>query len=88
MDNLGWANELVAAPDLEAIGAVIGRRLQSYTAAGSPQTERSLAERVAFEHQARHYMARANERGYAFAQRFERFATEWVVSSTGRRNTF
>jgi integrase len=78
MDNLGWANELVAAPDLEAIGAVIDRRLQTYTAAGSPQGERALAERVGFEHQARHYMARANERGYAFSHRFEFFASRWV----------
>ena len=78
VDNLGWANELVAAPDLEAIGSVIDRRLQIYTAAGSPHSERMLAERVGFEHQARHYMARANERGYAFSQRFEFFATRWV----------
>ena len=78
VDNLGWANELTAAPDLEAIGSVINRRLQIYTAAGSPSSERTLTERVGFEHQARHYMARANARGYAFAQRFEFFATRWV----------
>ena len=78
MDNLAWANELVVAPDLEAIGAVIDRRLQTYTAAGSPQNERTLAERVAFEHQARHYMSRANERGYAYATQFAGFASRWV----------
>jgi hypothetical protein len=78
MDNLAWARELIEAPDLEALGAVIHGRLQSYTAAGTPDNERALAERVGFEHQARHYMARANARGYAFSQRFERFATKWV----------
>ena len=78
MDNLAWARELIEAPDLEALGAVIHGRLQSYTAAGTPDNGRALAERVGFEHQARHYMARANERGYAFSQRFERFATKWV----------
>jgi integrase len=78
MDNLAWARELIEAPDLEALGAVIHGRLQDYTAAGTPDNERALAERVGFEHQARHYMARANERGYAFSQRFERFATKWV----------
>jgi integrase len=78
MDNLAWARELIDAPDLEALGAVIHGRLQGYTAAGAPDNERALAERVGFEHQARHYMARANERGYAFPQRFERFATKWV----------
>jgi integrase len=78
VDNLAWANEIIAAPDLEAVGTVIDRRLRSYTAAGSPQNERSLAERIAFEHHARHYIARANERGYAFAQRFEFFASRWV----------
>ena len=79
VDNLGWANALVAAPDLEAIGSVIDRRLQIYTAAGSPHSERMLAERVGFEHQARHYMARANERGYAYARDFEGFASRWVT---------
>ena len=78
MDNLGWANELVAAPDLETIGSVIHQRLQSYTAVGAPQSERALAERLAFEHQVRHYMARANDRGFAFARQFEFFASRWV----------
>ena len=78
MDCIGWAHEIIEAPDLEAIGTVIDKRLQSYTAAGSPQSERSLAERLAFEHQARLYMARANERGYAFARQSEGFASRWV----------
>ena len=38
MDGLGWARELIDAPDLEALGAVIHGRLQSYTAAGAPIT--------------------------------------------------
>ena len=59
MDNLAWARELIEAPDLEALGAVIHGRLQCYTAAGAPDNGRALAERIGFEHQARHYMARA-----------------------------
>lgn len=78
VDNLGWVQELVAAPDLEAIGTVIDRRLTGYTAAGAPQTERALAERVAFEHQVRHFMARANQRNYPFSLAFEGFADRWV----------
>ena len=78
VDNLAWAQEIVAAPDLEAIGSVIDRRLQNYVAAGAPSNERGLAERLAFEHQARHFMARANERGYAFAREFAGFASRWV----------
>jgi hypothetical protein len=78
MDSLVWAQELVAAPDLEAAGSVIHRRLTAYTAGGAPQSERVLAERLAFEHQARQYMARANQRGYAFARQFEFFASRWV----------
>jgi integrase len=78
MDSLGWARELIDAPDLEALGTVIDRRLQGYTAKGVPDTERTLAERIAFEHQARHYMARANQRGFEFARRFEFFADRWV----------
>ncbi len=77
VDNLGWVQELVAAPDLEIIGTVIARRLTGYTAAGAPQTERALAERVAYEHQVRHYMARANQRNYAFSLAFEGFADRW-----------
>ncbi len=79
MDNLGWAQELVAAPDLEAAGSVIHRRLTAYTAVGAPQSERALAERLAFEHQTRHYMGRAQERGFEFARRFEFFASRWVT---------
>ena len=78
MDNLGWVQDLVAAPDLETIGGVIHQRLTAYTAAGAPQSERVLAERLAFEHQARHYMGRANDRGFAFARQFEYFASRWV----------
>lgn len=78
VDNLAWAQEIVSAPDLEAIGSVIDRRLQTYTKAGAPSSDRSLAERLGFEHQARHYMARANERGYAFARAFAGFASRWV----------
>jgi integrase len=78
MDSIVWARELVDAPDLAALGTVIHRRLQAYTAAGAPQSERSLTERLAFENQTRHYMARANERDFPFARRFDRFANRWV----------
>lgn len=78
MNNLAWAQELVAAPDLEAAGSIISRRLTAYTAVGAPPSERALAERLAFEHQVRHYMARANERGFAFTHAFEDFAGRWI----------
>lgn len=63
---------------MEALGQVLSARLRGYTKLGAPTTERSLTERTAYEHQVRHYMARANERGYAFSRRFESFATDWV----------
>lgn len=78
VDNLGWATEVIAAPDLDTLGAVIHGRLKGYTSAGSPASERDLVERTAFEHHVRTYMARANERGYAFARRFDFFASDWV----------
>ncbi|HEX7853992.1 MAG TPA: hypothetical protein VF503_09875 [Sphingobium sp.] len=78
VDNLGWVQEIIAAPDLEALGQVLSARLQSYAKLGAPTNERSLTERSAFEHQVRHYMARANERGYGFSRQFESFATNWV----------
>lgn len=78
VDNLGWVQEIIAAPDLDALGQVLSARLQGYARLGAPTTERSLTERAAYEHQVRHYMARANERGYAFSRRFETFANNWV----------
>jgi integrase len=78
VDNLGWACELIEAPDLEAAGSIINVRLNNYVARGIPQTERSLAERVAFEHQVRSFLVRSNDRGYAFSRRFESMASQWV----------
>ncbi|NJL07941.1 MAG: hypothetical protein HC900_06510 [Methylacidiphilales bacterium] len=79
MDNLGWACELIEAPDLEAAGSLIHARLKNYVDRGVPRTERTLTERVAFEHQVRNFMARSNERGFAFSLRFESMAQQWVA---------
>jgi integrase len=78
MDGLGWAQELVAAPDLEAIGGVLYSRLQTYVGRPPRASERVLADRCAFEHQVRHYMGRANERGFSFSRMFPGFASSWV----------
>ncbi len=53
MDNLGWAREVVDAPDLEALGTVLHARLTAYAGQGAPTTERVLAVRVAYENQVR-----------------------------------
>src|ERR1700722_7427121 len=78
MDSLGWAQELVAAPDLETIGRVLHGRLKSYGGRPRAASDRVLAERCAFEHQVRHYMGRANERGFPFSRAFPGFASVWV----------
>ncbi len=78
MDGLGWAQDLVAAPDLETVGSVLHGRLKSYVGRPPAASERILAERCAFEHQVRHYMGRANERGFAFPKIFPGFASIWV----------
>ena len=78
MDGLGWAQELVAAPDLETLGGVLHGRLKSYVGRPPAASERVLAERCAFEHQVRHYMSRANERGFSFSRMFPGFASIWV----------
>ncbi len=78
VDNLGWACEIIDAPDLEALGTVLDARLTAYASQGAPTTERVLAERVAFEHQVRSFTTRANERGYLFGRRFKGFASRWV----------
>jgi hypothetical protein len=77
-DGLGWAHELVEAPDLETVGSVLHNRLTTYVGRPPPASERMLAERCAFEHQVRHYMGRANERGFSFSSMFPGFASSWV----------
>ncbi|MHC2244298.1 site-specific integrase [Bradyrhizobium elkanii] len=78
MDNLGWAQELIAAPDLEALGTILDARLHAYVEHGVPANERLLAERCAFEHEVRRYLGRAQDRGYAYPQRFPRMPSTWV----------
>lgn len=78
MDNLVWVQELIEAPDLEALGTVLDARLHVYVDRGVPADERLLAERCAFEHEVRRYLARAQERGYAYPQRFPRMPGTWV----------
>lgn len=78
MDNLMWVQELIEAPDLEALGTVLDARLRTYVDRGSPADERLVAERCAFEHEVRRYRARAQERGYAYQQRFPQMPGLWV----------
>lgn len=78
VDNLGWVVEVVQAADLEALGDILHHRLGVYVVDGAPGNERRLAERLAFEHQVRNYIARAQERGYPFARHFPDFASRWV----------
>lgn len=78
MDNLIWVQELIEAPDLEALGAVLDARLNAYFDRGSPTDERLLAERCAFEHEVRRYLSRAQERGYAYQVRFPKIPSLWV----------
>ncbi|WP_334402332.1 site-specific integrase [Bradyrhizobium sp. AZCC 2289] len=78
MDNLEWVVEVVQAADLEQLGGILHHRLGLYVVDGVPGNERRLAERLAFEHQVRTYIARAQERGYLFARHFPGFASGWV----------
>lgn len=78
MDNLLWVQELIEAPDLEALGTVFEARLRAYVERGAPADERLLVERCAFEHEVRRYRTRAQERGYAYQQRFPRMPSLWV----------
>lgn len=78
VDNLGWVQELIDAPDLETLGTILDARLHAYIDRGSPADERRLAERCAFEHEVRRYLTRAQERGYAYQQRFPRMPSIWV----------
>jgi integrase len=78
VNNLGWVQELIEAPDLESLGVVIQARLATYVGRDIPANERQLAERCAFEHEVRRYLTRAQERGYAYQMRFPTIPTLWV----------
>ena len=78
VDNLGWVQELIEAPDLEALGSALDARLRAYVDHGSPADERHLAERCAFEHELRRYLTRSQERGYAYQMRFPKMPSLWV----------
>jgi integrase len=78
VDGLDWAHHLVEAPDLETVGSMLHDRLTTYVGRPPAASERMLAERCAFEHQVRHYMGRANERGFSFSRMFPGFASIWV----------
>jgi integrase len=77
MDSLGWAQELVSAPDLKAAGTLIRHRLHKYAAAGGPTDERALAERMAYENQVRQFLTRSHERGFCHTHEFRDFADLW-----------
>jgi integrase len=78
VDNLGWVQELIEAPDLESLGVVIEARLAAHVGRDVPTDERQLAERCAFEHEVRRYLTRAQERGYAYQMRFPEIPSLWV----------
>ncbi|MCK9916499.1 site-specific integrase [Microbacteriaceae bacterium K1510] len=77
MDSLGWAQELVSAPDLSAAGTLIRHRLLKYAAAGGPTDERALAERMAYENQVRQFLMRSHDRGFCYTHEFQDFADLW-----------
>ena len=78
VNNLGWVQELIEAPDLESLGVVIEARLATYVGRDVPTDERLLAERCAFEHEVRRYLTRAQERGYAYQMQFPKIPSLWV----------
>lgn len=78
VNNLPWVQELIDAPDLEAMGELFDARLRRYVDRGSPTDERLLSERCAFEHEVRRFIARAQERSYAYPVRFPRLPSLWV----------
>lgn len=78
VDNLGWVQELIEAPDLESFGAMLDSRLHAYVKRGTPADERLLAERCAFEHELRRYLTRARERGYPYQMQFPKMSNHWI----------
>jgi hypothetical protein len=69
---------------LETIGSVLHDRLATYVGRPPVASERTLAERCAFEHQVRHYIGRA-KRGFSFRRRFPVSRASGLISSTRTR---
>ena len=78
VDNFGWVNELISAPDLESLGTVIDSRLRRYVEQGTPTHERRLTERCGFEHEVRRFLTRAQERGFIYQIHFPKMPNAWV----------
>jgi hypothetical protein len=78
VENLEWVVPVIQAPDLETLGEILHHRLTRYVSGGAPADDRTLTERLAFEHQVRQYMSWSHERGYPFPSQFSGFATSWV----------
>lgn len=75
---LQWVDRVVEAADLRALGEVFDRELRRNVDAGSPVDQRTLADRLALEHQIRNFMARSNDRDFLFPHAFPEFSSRWV----------
>jgi hypothetical protein len=66
MSALDWAFEFRNAPDLEAAGEALARKLEFFVEAGPPTTALDLTDRQTFEAVVAAFIARARERDFAF----------------------
>jgi hypothetical protein len=86
MDTLDWAFEFRDAPDLDAAGETLTRKLESLVEAGPPATARDLTDRQTFEAIVAAFIARARERDFAyvripgFTDLFKSFTAQNVVT--------
>lgn len=77
-ERLGLGSSASGGPGSGDGCSVLHDRLTTYVEGSPAGSERMLAERCAFEHQVRHYIGRANERGFSPSMMFPGFASIWV----------
>lgn len=65
---LDWVYEFRDAPDLEAAGQALTRKLEAFVVAGPPATARDLTDRQTFEGIVAAFIAQARERDFAYVR--------------------
>jgi hypothetical protein len=86
MTTLEWAFEFRDAPDLEAAGVALTRKLESFVVASPPATAQDLTDRQMFEGVVAAFITQARERDFAylrvrgFAGLFKAFIDQTLAS--------
>jgi hypothetical protein len=85
VEQLGWAVEFCAAPDLAQAGAVIIRQIEGYLKFGPPQARDKLESRLIFESSVRTFIRRCEDRRFPWVRELpelHRLFRDFVTQNT------